>query len=83
MQEVVLGVGADAGATQGVLSHAHALGNRTRRGVADGGARVPEVLTATEREGLVAGVIIPGLSEPADSPAVGDDVEQPQKRQPP
>jgi hypothetical protein len=75
IQEVVLGVGAGAGATQGVLSHAHALGNRTRGGVADGGARVPEVLTATKLEGLVAGVIIPGLREPADGPAVGEDVE--------
>ena len=39
---------------------------------------MPEVLTATELEGLVAGVIIPELREPADSP-VGDDVEQPQE----
>ena len=30
-----------------------------RRGVADGGARVPEVLTAVELEGIVAGVVRP------------------------
>ena len=47
IQEVVLGMGAGAGATQGVLGHLHTLGNRTRRSVADGCARVPEVLTAT------------------------------------
>ena len=68
-----------AGATYGVLGHVHALGNRTRRVVADGGARVAEVLTAAELEDLVAGVVIPGLREPAVSLAVGEDVEQPKK----
>ena len=57
---------------QGVLGHVHTfnvtLGNRTRRSAAVGGARVQEVLTATKLEGLVAGVIIPELREPADSP---------------
>ena len=49
---------AGTGAAQGVLRHAQALGNRTRGGVAGGGARVPEVFTATELEGFVAGVIM-------------------------
>jgi hypothetical protein len=48
MQEVVLGVRAGAGETQGVLGHVHTLGNRMRRSVADGGVRVPEVLTDVE-----------------------------------
>jgi len=53
--------GSDRGTRCAHISHAHALGNRTRGGVADGGVRVPEVLIATEFGGLVAGVIIPGL----------------------
>ena len=40
VQEVVLGVGAGAGTTQGVLGDVRASGDRGRRGVADGGARV-------------------------------------------
>ena len=79
IQEVVLGVGGGAGATQGVLGHVHTLGNRTRRSVSDGGACVPGVLNATKLEGLVAGVIIPELRKPADCPAMCDDVEEPQK----
>ena len=46
MQEVVLGVGAGAGATHGVLGDACASGDHERRGVANGSARVPEVLAA-------------------------------------
>ena len=53
---------AGAGATQGVLGHARPSSNRERRGVADGGARVPEVLTAAELEGFVAGVIGPSFA---------------------
>ena len=37
-------VGADAGATKGVLGDARTAGDSERRGVADGSARVPEVL---------------------------------------
>ena len=36
-------MGAGAGATQGVLGDARASGDREGRGVADGGARVPEI----------------------------------------
>jgi len=72
-QEVVLGVEGGAGATQGVLDHMRTFGNRSRRSVADGYARVPEVFTAAKLKGLVAGVIIPELREPADGP------EQPQE----
>jgi hypothetical protein len=64
IQEVVLGVRAGAGATQGVPGHVHTLGNRTRPSTADGGARVPGVLTATKLEGLVAGVITPAARLP-------------------
>jgi hypothetical protein len=56
-----------------VLGHVGTLGNLTRRRVADGGARVPEVLTATKLEGLVTGVIIAELREPADSPAMSTE----------
>jgi hypothetical protein len=43
-----VGVGGRAGATQGhiVLGHVHTLVNRTRRSVADGCTRVPEVFAA-------------------------------------
>jgi hypothetical protein len=43
-----LGVPAGAVATKGVLVDACAAGYRERRGMADGGARVPEVLSAAE-----------------------------------
>ena len=42
---------AGAIATKGVLGEARTAGYRERRGVADGGARVPEVLSAAELEG--------------------------------
>lgn len=44
MQEVVLRVGAGAGATHGMLERVRPSGNRECRGVADGGACVSEVL---------------------------------------
>ena len=43
--------------TKGVFGDACTAGDRERRGVADGGARVPEILTAAELERLVAGVM--------------------------
>ena len=43
---------AGAVATKGVLGDACAAGYRERRGMADGGARVPEVLSAAEFEGF-------------------------------
>ena len=46
-----MGVGADTGTTKGVLGDVRTAGDRERRGVADGGARVPEVLTTAELEG--------------------------------
>ena len=49
-----MGVGADTGTTKGVLGDAHT--HRERRGVADGSARVPEVLASAELESFVAGV---------------------------
>ena len=38
-----MGVGAGTGTTKGVFGNARAAGNREGRGVADGGARVPEI----------------------------------------
>jgi hypothetical protein len=55
-EESILFGGGSAGATQSVLGQVHTLGNRTRRSVPDGGARVPEVFPAAKLEGLVAGV---------------------------
>ena len=37
-----MGVGADTGTTKGVLGDARTAGDRERRGVTDGSARVPE-----------------------------------------
>ena len=51
-----MGVGADAGATKGVLGDARTAGDRERRGVADGSARVPEVLAPAE---LAASGLLP------------------------
>ena len=44
VEEVVVGAGADAGATKGVLGDAGTAGDSERGGMADGSARVPEVL---------------------------------------
>ena len=51
-------------ATKGVLGDTCAAGYRERRGMADGGARVPEVLSAAELEGFFAG-FVPEPLEPA------------------
>ena len=40
-------------ATKCVLGEARTAGDRKRRGMADGGARVPEVLPAAELEGIL------------------------------
>ena len=48
-----MGAGADAGATKGVLSDAGTAGDSERGGMADGRARVPEVLAGSN---LVTGV---------------------------
>jgi hypothetical protein len=55
-------------------SHAPKRGNR-----AVGSGRVQEVFATAKLEGLVVVVIIADLREPADCPAVCDDVEEPQK----
>ena len=70
-----MGVGAGAGATQGVLGNACTSGDGERRGVADGGALVPEVLTAVELEGFVARVG-PERLESSGGASVGQDVEE-------
>ena len=44
-------------ATKGVLDDACAAGYRERSGMANGGARVPEVLSAAELEGFFAGFV--------------------------
>ena len=44
-------------ATKGVLDDACAEGYRERSGMADGGAGVPEVLSAVELEGFFAGFV--------------------------
>ena len=62
-----------------MLGHTRRSSNRERRGVANGGACVPKVLTAAELEGFVAGVISPEQLEPADGAAVGEDMEEPQE----
>ena len=66
-------------ATKGVLGDACTAGDRKRRGVADGGARVPEILTVSELEGFVAGVVGPELREPTEGASVVEDVEEAQE----
>ena len=51
-------------ATKCVLGEARTAGDRERRGMADGGARVAEVLSAAELEGFFAGFVTEPL-EPA------------------
>ena len=64
-------------ATKGVLGDAGAAGYRERRGMADGGAPVPEVLSAAELEGFFAGFVTEPL-EPALGASMGEDVEEAQ-----
>ena len=45
---VIVGAGADAGATKSVLGDAGAAGDSERGSMADGRARVPEVLAPAE-----------------------------------
>ena len=54
-----MGVGADAGAPKGVLGDAGTAGDSERGGMADGRARVPEVLAPAELESVLAGVMGP------------------------
>ena len=70
-----MGAGAGAGATEGVLGDTGTAGDSERSGMADGSARVPEVLTPAELEGFLAGVMGPELLEPALGAPVGEEVE--------
>ena len=76
---VIVGAGADAGATKSVLGDAGAAGDSERGSMADGRARVPEVLAPAELEGFLAGVMGPELLEPALCAPVGEDVEEAQE----
>jgi len=76
---VVLHVGGNAVATEGVLRHLHPLGNSTCRSVADSGACVPKVLPTAELEGVFAGHIVVVLLEPFRIAAVSYDVEERQE----
>ena len=51
-----MGVGAGTGATQGVLGNTGSSSDDEHRGMADGSARVPEVLPTPELEGFIARV---------------------------
>ena len=73
-----MGAVADAGATKGVLGDAGTAGDSERGGMADGRARVPEVLAPAEFEGFFAG-LVPELLEPALCAPVGEDVEEAQE----
>ena len=74
-----MGAGTGTGTTKGVFGDTRAADDRERRGVADGCACVPEILTAPELEHLFAGVMGPELLEPAFGAAVGEDVEEAQE----
>ena len=69
---------AGAVATKGVLGDACAAGYRERSGMADGGARVPEVLSASELEVFFAG-FVPEPIEPALGASMGENVEEAQE----
>ena len=53
-----MGAVADAGATKGVLGDAGTAGDSERGGMADGRARVPEVLAPAEFEGFQNGALV-------------------------
>ena len=74
-----MGAGADAGATKSVLGDAGAAGDSERGSMADGRARVPEVLAPAELEGFLAWVMGPELLEPTLCAPVGEDVEEAQE----
>jgi len=65
-------------ATKGVLDDACAAGYSERRGMADGDARVPEVLSAADLEGFFAG-FVPEPLEPALGASMVEDVEEAQE----
>ena len=65
-------------ATKCVLGEVRTAGDRERRGMADGSARVPEVLSAAELEGFFAGFVTEPL-EPALGAPMGENVEEAQE----
>ena len=65
-------------ATKGALGEARTAGYRERRGMTDGGTRVPEVLSAAELEGFFAGFVTEPL-EPALGVSMGEDVVEAQE----
>ena len=67
------------GATKSVLGDAGTAGDSERSGMADGSARVPEVLAPAELEGILAGVMGPELLEPALGAPVGEELEEAQE----
>ena len=71
-----MGAVADAGATKGVLGDAGTACDSERGGMADGRARVPEVLAPAELEGFLAG-FVPEALEPACGASVGDPLRAP------
>ena len=74
-----MGAGTGTSTTKGVFGDERTADDRERRGVADGRARVPEILTTPELERLVAGVMGPELLEPTEGASVGEDVEEAQE----
>ena len=71
-------MGGGAGATQGVLGNTGSSSDGERRGMADGGARVPEVLPTAELEGCIARVG-PEHLEPTEGASVSEDIEESQE----
>ena len=61
-------------ATEGMLGNLNPLGNGPGRGLADHGARVPEVLPAAELEGFLTGLTISMPRKPGCGAAMGDDI---------
>ena len=70
-----MSVGASAGATQGVHCNTGTSSDRERCCVADGSARVPEVLPVAELEGCIVRVG-PEHLEPTEGASVSEDVEE-------
>jgi hypothetical protein len=69
--EVLRHGGGNAAAAKGVLLHLHPLVDSPCRGLADRGARVPEVLPTAELESFLTGLIIAMPLEPV-APLRGD-----------
>ena len=64
-------------ATKGMLGDLNPLGDGPCCCLADHGARVTEVLPASELEGFLAGLIVAMPAEPVCGAAVGDEVRVP------